>query len=123
MIGPNRYYNDYFSENIVIGLHECIEKHPNIIPSTNLLDSIHLKENMITLKKHKHLIQISVRELHNDLILSVSQGRCHGARNKDDIVRIGETSLKSYIPKHINPKRNINNTTCGCETCISDMLV
>ena len=36
---------------------------------------------------------------------------------------IGYTPIRKYIPKDIKPTSNINNITCGCETCISDMLL
>ena len=38
-------------------------------------------------------------------------------------VCIGDTSLRKYMPKYIKPTSNINKITCGCETCISDMLL
>ena len=58
-----------------------------------------MPRNRIFLNKQKHLLQISVCELHNDLILTVSQGRFSGAR--DDEVRfcIRDTSLRNYMPK------------------------
>ena len=36
---------------------------------------------------------------------------------------IGDTSLRNYMPKHINPTINRNKITCRCETCIIDMLL
>ena len=31
-------------------------------------------------------------------------------------------SLRNHMQKYIKPISNINNITCGCETCISAML-
>ena len=44
-----------------------------------------------------------------------------GARTLDEKVCIGNTSLKKYMPKYIEPMRDINNIKCGCKTCISAM--
>ena len=32
-------------------------------------------------------------------------------------------SLKKYMPKYIKPISNRNKITCGCETCISAILL
>ena len=69
------------------------------------------------------MLQISVREFHNDLILPVSQGGFSGAIDEEGRVFIGGTSLRKYIPTHINPIINRNNITCGCKTCISAIFL
>ena len=35
----------------------------------------------------------------------------------------GDNSLRNYMSKDIKPTRNINKIACGCETCISAMLI
>ena len=67
--------------------------------------------------------QISVYELHNDLILPLSQGEFRVDRNKDGRVCIGDNCLRDYMTKHINPMIKRNKITCVCETCISYMLL
>ena len=42
---------------------------------------------------------------------------------KKGIVYISDTLLRNYTPQHIKPISNIKNITCGCETCISFMLL
>ena len=54
------------------------------------------------------MLQISVRYLHNDIILPVSQRSIYGARNEYFREYIGDTSLKMYMQKHINPIRKRN---------------
>ena len=56
------------------------------------------------------------------MILSIYQG-VFFARNVDGKVCIGDMSLRNYTPKNIKPMSNRNNITCGCKTCISDMLL
>ena len=110
-------------ENLVNSLHDWVETSPNVIQYTNVSDSIFFKINGTLVKKQKHLIQISVWEIKNDLIIKVSQGGFYGARNEYDKVCIRDTSLRNYMHKKIKPMRNRNNITCGCETCISAMLL
>ena len=52
-------------------------------------------------KKKKHLLKISVRELQNDMILTSSEGGFSGARKIDGNIFIGHTSLRKYMPKYI----------------------
>ena len=98
-------------------------KHPHVIQYPNISNSIFVKFNGTLLKKQKHLLQISVRELHSDLILPVSQGRFCGARNSDVRVCIGDMYLRKYMPKYVKQMSNRNNITCGCKTCISAILL
>ena len=66
---------------------------------------------------------MSVHELHNYIILPVSLCVFHGARNEYGIVFIGDAYLINYIPKHVKSIIKTNKIECGCETCISDMLL
>ena len=60
--------------------------------------------------------------MHNNIILPVSLGGFHGARNEDGRVFIGDNSLRKYAPKYIKPTGTRNNITCGCETFTHAML-
>ena len=82
-----------------------------------------VKINGTLLKKQKNLLQISVRELHNDMIFPSSEGGFSGAIPADGNIYIGDTSLRKYMPKYIKPMSNRKNITCGWETCISAMLL
>ena len=84
---------------------------------------MNVKINGTMVKKQKHLLQISVRELHNDMILPSSEGGLSGAITVHGNIFIGDTSFRKYMPIYIYPTRKRNNITCGCETCISAMLL
>ena len=58
--------------------------------------------NGILVKKQKHLPQIWVRELHNDMILPIPEGGFPGVRTVDGNIFIGDTSLRNCMPKYIN---------------------
>ena len=66
---------------------------------------------------------MSVRELHNDIILPDSQVVFHGSINEYGKLCIGDMSVRKYVPEHIKPMSNINNIMCGFENCINDMLL
>ena len=61
--------------------------------------------------------------MHNDQISPVSQGVFSGARDEEVRVFNDYISLRNYTPNHINRMININNITCGCETCIGAMFI
>ena len=73
-IFPKRNYDNIFSERLVNELNDCIENHPHVIQTQNISDSLFVKINGTPVKKHKHLLQIPVKELHNNTILSIYQG-------------------------------------------------
>ena len=57
--------------------------------------------NGTIVKKQKHLLQISVLDLHNNMILTIPQGGCFGEITVDVKVRIVDEYLSKYIPKLI----------------------
>ena len=60
---------------------------------------VKIKGNLV--KKQNHIFQISVKELHNGMILPSSEGSFSGARTVDGNNFIGGTSLMKYMPKYI----------------------
>ena len=75
------------------------------------------------LVKTIYLFQISVRELHKDIILSIHEEGFFGAITVNGKVSIIDILLRKYTPKYIKPMSNRNKITCGCKTCISTMLL
>ena len=51
-----------------------MENHPHVINLSNASDSLFVKINGTFVKKYKNLLQISARDLHNDMILPIPQG-------------------------------------------------
>ena len=120
---PNRHHDNIFSGKLVNELHDWIENHPNAINPPNTSDSLFVKINGTIVRKQKHIIQISVRDLQNEIIFPIYQEYCLGKRNDHGKVCIGDAYLKKYRPKNMKPISNINNITCGCKKCISAMLI
>ena len=71
---PKKHYENIFNERLVNELHARIENKPHIIHSSNVKESLFVKINGTIVNKQKHLLQISVRELHNDMILPIYEG-------------------------------------------------
>ena len=111
------------SENLDNELNYWIYKHPHVIQSSNVSNSIFFKIDGTIVKKNKHLPQILVHDIHTNLILLVYQGGFYGTINEGGKVCIGDTYLRKYMPKYIKPMSNINKITCRYETCISAMLL
>ena len=74
-------------------------------------------------KKQNRLLQLSVRELQNDLILPSYERGFSGARTFYGSFCIEDMSLRKYIPKYIKQKSNRNKITCGYKNCIGAMLI
>ena len=70
-----------------------------------------VKINGTMVNKQKHLLQISLRELHNDRILPSSGGGFFGENNIAGNICIGDTSLSKYTPKYIKLMSNRNKIT------------
>ena len=119
----NRYYNNILDGKLVNELHDLTEKHPQVILLPKVSDSLFVKIILNLVKKQNITLQISVRELHNDMILKITQGVSFDARIVDSKVHIVDMSLRKYMPKYIKPTSKINKITRGCETCISAMLL
>ena len=120
---PKKHDENLFSEKLVNKLHAWIENHPHVIHNKNANDSFFVKINGILVKRQKDLPQISVRELHNDMILPIYEGVFFCARKIDGEVCIVDTSLRKCMQEYIKPIRNRNKITCVCKTCISAMLL
>ena len=69
------------------------------------------------------MLQIAVQYIHNNLILPIFQGSFFGAIKEYSKVCIADTHLSKYMQKYIKPIINRSNITCGCEICISYVLL
>ena len=122
-IFQKRHYNNTFSGKLVNELHAWIENHPRVIHSPNVKDSLSVKINVTLVEKQKHILQISVRELQNDMISPIFDEDLFCARTVKGKLFIVDTSLSKYVTKYISPVSNRNNITCRCKIFISDMLL
>ena len=73
-IFSKKHNKNIFFEKLVNELYSCIENHPHVIHPANVKDSLFVKINCTIVKKQKHLLQTSVRDIQNDIILTISEG-------------------------------------------------
>jgi hypothetical protein len=67
----------------------------------------------------KLLLQIPVRELHNDLLKPVEEGGLLEARDENGIALISDTALRSMMPEQLRRATERHKQMCGCEICIT----
>ena len=100
------------NDSLKILIQNWIIKHPSVVESPIAKDTI-LVRDMITGNKDrrvgKYLIQISIRELHNDLIKSKNEGCLEEVWNGKKLL-VSDTGLRYMIP--INARDAIQNMLC-----------
>ena len=101
-------------------LFDWIIKHPDIVDSPLSNDTILIKNPSNSNEKirvGKLLRNISIRELHNDLLSKPPIGLAEVYDTEGNCL-ISDTSLNSLMPPHVKKMSNKYKMMCGCEICI-----
>jgi hypothetical protein len=69
-------------------------------------------------RMNKILLQIPVRELHNDLCSEDPLIGLEGVRNCADNLLISDTKLRDMLPEHLRMMSDRYKIMCGCKNCI-----
>ena len=104
---------------------EWILCHEHVIPSSISKDTI-LVYNPVSKKREpvtKLLLQISVRELHDDLISSPPKGLSSVYDTKTKKLLVSESTLRTMLPPQLRPMNSSQKTICGCECCITTKML
>ena len=72
---------------------------------------------------HKKLLQISVRELHNNLIKPEDQGGLKEAKDASGNVIIRLTALHYLMPPQVKKMTDSHKIMCRCKSCVSASLL
>ena len=97
-----------------------LENHPDVVISPNQRDVILVKdENGVKQRVSKWLMQKSIREFHNDMLLPVEQGGFEHARDEEGKTLISDTMFRSLVPRQCCKMTDAHKIMCGCEVCIS----
>ena len=67
---------------------------------------------------NKLLLQISIWELHNDMLLPPDQGGFKEAWDETGNARISDTALRALLPEQARRMTPRHKQMCGCEVCI-----
>ena len=116
----NNYNTDQKSMNRV--LFDWILNHPHVISSPILRDTVLVKvpqaDGHVTKERvGKLLLEISVRELYQDLLkpppIGLSNVYCKESKN----VLVSERYLRNFLPPQLKPITFAQKQLCGCECC------
>ena len=67
----------------------------------------------------KFLLQVSVREIHNNLVSATQYGGLKEARDEDDNISISDSTLRSLLLPQLKKMSSRYKVMCDCECCIS----
>ena len=101
-------------------IQEWIIKHPSVVASHIVKDTILVRDKLTGKQNQrvgKYLIQISIRELHNDLIKSKNEGGLDEVWNGKKLL-VSDTGLRYMIPINVKKFTPRYKQICGCEVCI-----
>jgi hypothetical protein len=80
-----------------------VREHPNVRPSPVTRDTLLVKNKVSGEKERvgKLLLEIHVRESHNDMLLPVNKGGFAGAFDENGSIIISDTTLRKLLPKEL----------------------
>jgi hypothetical protein len=95
--------------------------HPHVIQSPITNDTLLIvnQETGIMIRVPKLLIEISVRELHNDLLELPESGGLAEARDAEGKVIISDSVLRCLLPPQLRKMTARHKQMCGCEVCLT----
>ena len=105
--------------NVKAKSHDYIRRHPNVIVSPIKGDTVTIADPSDASKKikvPKRLRQISIRELHNDLIKNVPE--CTASTGK---ILVSDTNLRANMPPEVKRMSDRYKEMCSCITCLEDV--
>jgi hypothetical protein len=111
------------TKTIQANLRQWILDHPHVINSPIAKDTL-LVTNAQGVKERvsKLLLEIPIRDLHNDLILPPREGDLADAQDSSGNVSISDTSLRRLLPKQLQVASESHKQLCGCKICLTARL-
>ena len=103
------------SKEISKSLYNRIINHPQVVQSQISNDCLKMKIDGYTEPQPvpKLLLQVSVRELHNNLVSATEYGGLKEARYEDDSIIISYYKLCSILPPQLKQMSSIYKVMCG----------
>ncbi|OEU19555.1 hypothetical protein FRACYDRAFT_235613 [Fragilariopsis cylindrus CCMP1102] len=98
-----------------------LDNHNMVIQSPLASDTLLVPDGStrgVKKRVNKILLQIPVRELHNDLIDADPLIGLAGARDCNGKILISDTKLRELLPPHLRMMSDRYKIMCGCEPCI-----
>ena len=102
--------------NLMEIVHKWIRAHPHVIESPLANDTVKVPDKNDPTKKVKTnrlLLQISIRELHNDMLEQLPE-----VKDAEGNVLISDTKLRQIMPPEVKRMSNRYKVMCGCIDCL-----
>ena len=108
------------TKEVIKAVQEWVLKHPEVVQSPLVNDTLLVPdEDGVKQRVPKHLLRISVWELHNDLMNRDERVGCPAAYDADGNLIISDTTLRNIMPKNVKRITERHKQLCGCEPCIA----
>ena len=113
--------NSKIDEQIKKSLYNWIMHHPQVVQSQIVNDCMKVKIDGYTETQlvPKLLLQVSIREPHNNLVSDKIYGGIKEARDEDDNIIINDYTLSSLLSPQFKKMSSRYKVMCGCKCCIS----
>jgi hypothetical protein len=100
-----------------------IINHDNVIHSPIANDALLVKgDDGVKPRVGKLLLEIPVRELHNEMVAPVAEGGLACARTPSGVIRTSDTKLRQLLKSDMPQLRRAtekHKVMCGCELCLT----
>ena len=106
---------------IIAMVHDFIHKHEFVVDSPIMHDTLKVFDATTGKKTKvlaKLLLQISIRELHNDLVAAAERGDLPELLDSNGRMIISDTRLRSILPPQLRRATQRHKQMCGCEVCL-----
>ena len=109
------------NEQIIINLYTWITCHPQFVqsPISNDFLKVMLGDQTEPQLVLKLLLRVSIKELHNSLVIYHNDRGLKDARDDDGNIIISDSTLRSVLTPQFKKMFARYKIMCGCECCIS----
>ena len=99
--------------------------HPQVVKSPIVNDCMKVKNNGHTELQlvPKLLLQVYIRELHNNLVSDTDNDGVKEARDAENNIIISDSTLRSILSPKFKKKSSRYKVICSCECCISAKII
>jgi hypothetical protein len=119
---PKRNNKKQITKAVISTVRKWITEHPMVVDSPISNDTLKIHDEETGKKTKtvgKLLLQIPIRELHNDLVLAAEKGDLPGLLDLNGRIVVSDTSLRNILPPQLRRATERHKQMCGCETCLT----
>jgi hypothetical protein len=120
LLAPTRKIVRKLTKELIILVQKWICDHPMVANSPIANDTLLVFDEQTQKKSTrvgKLLLQIPLRELHNNLVEASEKNEIPGLLHDGRCV-VSDTALRNILPKNLRRATQRHKQMCGCETCL-----